>query len=157
MPELKSDPVKARKLKSSYNTPVPIIDEYRITERYENDRRSEYYYRLVYLYTNYGEQVGGLEIIQDMHKNNIGKTFYDDHRIWQIEDPNVNDLRRLYVVTFEREWYTSKKVVVWDDGLVSRCARMRFSDQYYQRFWVDYPTNGISFTHNEKGRVKIKF
>lgn len=143
-------------------TPAPIIDEYKITHRYESRGKSDYNKRLIYTYENGGTQEGVRDKIRSIHKDDIGRIFYDDYEIWEFGA--ISNLARGYVVTYERDWSKGKKVITWQDGLSWQCARMSSSSEWYQKFWVDYENGGSPELYPDsngyvysKGHVKIKY
>ena len=129
-----------------------VIDQYKINYRYDRSNRSEYSYNIVYIYNGGGYQHGGYRTeIREIHKNDIGKMFYDDYNIWQIS--SIGNLYSINLVTFEYDWYASEKPVYSPGGIFVQC-RMKYYNEYYQSFQVlmsdSYTTNG------SKGYIKVK-
>src|SRR3972149_8619244 len=145
-----------KNLKSSkavVSNPITKIDNYSIAYRYDKSKRSEYSYKLVYVYEDGTFDEGGYrEEIREIHKDDIGKTFTNDYEIWQVQ---YWSMKGLYFVTFEYDWYTSKKTVYWDDGFGYKVARMSKTDEWYQKCYFDLTPN-YNFTIYSKGHIKIK-
>ncbi len=134
--------------------PTFTIDRYSISQRYDRSRRSEYSYVLLYRFANGGwGHPEKREEIREIHKRDINKTFYDDKEIWQVKW--VGDVNRLYVATFEHDWWTPKKYVDWGGGIGITVARMKFPWEWYQKFWIDVPRSG-TVTISSKGHIVVK-
>lgn len=154
-----TDYVKKGALETT-GSPAPIIDEYRIIYRYESSGDSDYNFRLIYVYENGSSQEGVRDLIRSINKDHIGYTWGDDHELWQFS--YLSNLSRGYVVTYERDFYTGKKTITWQDGFSATCARMVSSSEWYQKFWVDYVDGGSPTTYpgnyvSSKGHVRIKY
>ncbi len=101
-----------------------------------------------------GRQESGYRTeIKEINKSDIGKTFTNDFNIWQIS--SISDLNGVYIVTFEYDWWASKKTIFWNTYTVCKCARMKFEHEWYQKFYFSV-TSGITVTNNSKGHIKIK-
>lgn len=136
------------------SNPTFTIDRYSISQRYGRSRRSEYSYVLLYKFANgsWGHPEKREEI-REIKKKEINKTFYDDKSIWQVK--YVADVDRLYVATFEHDWWTPKKYVDWGGGIGITVARMKFPWEWYQKFWIDVPRTGTK-TFYSKGHIVVK-
>lgn len=136
--------------KSGNITVKKIIDEYQINYRYDKSKRSEYSYEIAYNYQNGTTQYGGYRTeIAEIHKNNIGQIHTNNFEIWQIN--HLSNLYSVAIVTFEYDWYASKKSVMCG-SLVLEC-RMSKANEFYQRFSV-LMTSNIT-TNNDKGYIKV--
>ncbi len=127
------------------------IDEYKINYRYDSSNRSEYSYSVAYVFNNGGIQHGGYrEEIAEIHKDDIGVLFTNDYAIWQISQ--MNDLYSVYFVTFEYDWFATKKNVYMDNVGVG--CRMTNPGDYYQRLSI-IMTDQTTIS-SEKGYIKVK-
>lgn len=79
--------------------------------------------------------------------------FYNDYSIWQLQ--YINNLKGFDFFSFEYDWYASKKDI-WVPNQYPRATsvRMKYSHEYYQRFYT--PINQSSTTDNSKGYIRLK-
>lgn len=137
---------------NTINSVRQVIYQYKINYRYERDSRSEYSYKLVYRYKNGTYQLGGRKtLIRKIHKRDIGKMFYNDFNIWQLQ--YVQNLSAINLVTFEYDWWASGKPVVTFGGIAVKC-KMKYLHEYYQRLYI--PINQNVTISNSKGYIKGK-
>lgn len=137
---------------STTGTIRQVIDQYKINYRYDKSRRSEYSYEIVYRYNGGGYSYGGYRTeIREIHKRDIGKMFYNDFDIWQIQ--HIENLSGINLVTFEYDWWASKKSVYSPGSIIVQC-RMKYNNEYYQSFHI--PINQSITTSSSKGYIKVK-
>lgn len=131
-----------------------IVDEHRINYRYENIGNSDYYAAVRIspspglFYTN----SAGYKI-RSVHKNDIGKTFYNDYN-YNLAGFSAHSV---LMVSYERDAFSSKKAVFvpsWTSFPLN--VRMKYGHEYYQRMHINM-TPPTPVTSNEKGRFKVKF
>lgn len=140
-----------------------IADEYKITEKFEKGRKSEYFYNFAGFLTGGGQSTKSYkgEIIKVMYPGNINELIQTDVNIWGwLYDG-------MWVVTHERDWSSSKKGVYvqrengapcWTTGECRRkveCS-MKYSDNWYQTLVINLD-NQNRVTSWRKGKIQIKF
>lgn len=133
-----------------------VIDKYKILYRYDNSSRSEYSYKLVYWLSNTSYQYGGYrKEIDEIHKNDIGDMFYNDFEIWEVGYMTCNNssLEGVGIATFEYDWFASNKSV-WTPGGIYLSCKMKYLNDYYQRFYIDLDDSTTS--SSAKGYIKVK-
>ena len=140
---------------SNITTIKATIDEYKISERYDKSNRSEYSYELLYIYNNGGMQYGGDRTeIKEIHKSDINKLFTGDFEIWQLN--YLSNVQWLGMVTFEYDWYASKKPVSLLPYVNANIeCRMKFYDEWYQILVFEL-IEGTIVEKISKGSIKIK-
>jgi len=67
------------------------------------------------------------------------------------------DIDRLYVATYEHDWYVSdKKWIDWGGGVGAEIMRSKFANEWYQKGWMDAPKPSMPLVINSKGTLTIK-
>ena len=66
------------------------------------------------------------------------------------------DIDRLYVVTYEHDWYTVKKYVEFTGGVGATIMKAKFAHEWYQKGFMDAPKPANPVLVNSKGTVTIK-
>jgi hypothetical protein len=129
---------------------VPIL-EYKIAYNYEGSGNNDYSYVFRRLdYSGYiGEEPDRMHIA-DISPSQVGTTFYPGDKFIYVP----SGIRGAWVVTFEYDWYASKKSVTVSEGpnSVTLTPRMKYSNEYYQRMYMD---GGQRTTKVEKGHIKV--
>ncbi len=133
-----------------------IIDEYRLDKRHERRGRSEYSLDRVYFTSSGGFRSGGYrERIRKVKSSDIGsKKFTQDYPLLTLYDGQ-------WFVTFEYDWYASKKFI-WvssdngSPGGKSVGCRMKWSSGYYHRGVLNYSNSGTLKWDDGRGYLKIK-
>ena len=99
------------------------------------------------------QKVGIEQKLMKYIKMIFGVTFTNDFNVWQIS--SYSDLSRVYMVTFEYDWYASKKVIFFGGGVFGKIARMKHDNEWYQKFNFELE-NGTTVTESTKGEIIIK-
>jgi hypothetical protein len=136
---------------------IPII-MYRINAHYEGDSGNKNEYS--YVYRRYGTDgyIGSQPDrthIADISKSDVSNTtFFPSDRYISVADDGIQGA---FVATFEYDWYASKKTVYVSEETpiqVSLEARMKYSHEYYQRFYM--PKNART-DWTEKGVIAVNW
>ena len=132
---------------------IPVFTQYKITNRYERSGRSEYKHSFTVLWNDGTTKKSGWVMkIRNIRKRDIGKLFSNQY----LKVP-VNGVASWFV-TYEDDWYASRKDVTVTDGPhseVVRC-RMKYKDEWYQKFFLDFKKKN-NVTVNSKGTVTVSF
>ena len=131
------------------------IISYKIDDRYDNSIYSEYSYTIGFIFSN-GYRPEGVHIrtpIDRIHKNDMGRLFTSNIRLSQLD--TKSDLSVFFLITFEYDWYASKKTIPVPSSPVPVAlgCRTKFSSQYYQRIYVPID-NGLNL-FIEKGHIQL--
>jgi hypothetical protein len=143
----------SKMLNTKHNTISATIDEYKISERYETSKYSEYSYEMCWLIDGGGIEFSGYRTeIREIHKDDINHLFTNDFEIWQLDW--LNNIVEVGLVTFEYDRYAPKHPIMTDMGVPVSC-RMRRSHEWYQNLTFPLIENTI-VEENTKGKIKIK-
>ncbi|MDX2304112.1 MAG: hypothetical protein NW226_14995 [Microscillaceae bacterium] len=136
----------------------PLVTGYQINFPYDKSRRSEYRIVSIPLYFGGGHGANSSNgigyNISKVHKNDIGKIFNNVN--FTIPVNNINIAAGAWIVTFEYDWWASKKYITVNGGPFSRtlACKMKYSDNWYQ---VMYTTVGTTQTSTSKGFITIRW
>ncbi|WKK77958.2 hypothetical protein QYS49_13350 [Marivirga salinae] len=143
---------------SSYNYSFNI-GSYKIKHRYENSGKSEYNISQMHYYSSdqfqFANDHKGFNL-NDIHRRDIDKELFYVKPFPFMPKFYYRNLTYLgtYIVTFECDWYASKKFIAVDGpgGTKYHQLRMKNSDNFYQRIYIPVQYNYIYFhVSNEKG------
>jgi hypothetical protein len=152
-------------LLSSLTTEKIKIDNINIAYAYDDDNSSEVCFKYLII-INGKTQMYPTDIdIADVSKSEINSNKNVDVNIFYHDDifggPNLFDFGldqqiRIVGVTYEYDWYASKKWIYVNE--FSFYFRAKYSNEYYQRVDIIFPQNrqtNYTITVNEKGSIKF--
>lgn len=136
--------------------PYYYLDNYSIAHRYESDNKSEYSYVLGYRRATGGFQYFHHRDVRKIHKNDLNVVYTSDFHISEV-NYLFFDIDRLYVATYEHDWYVAdKKWIDWGNGVGAEIMRAKFANEWYQKGWMDAPKPLNPVVINSKGTMTIK-
>jgi len=132
-----------------------VLDQYKISQRYDNSSKSEYSYELIYIKNGGGYQrTGNRTEIKEIHKNDLNTYFTNDFSIYQL--PIIGNLKGFDIFTFEYDWWASNKTLRLPGQTRWVKVKMSNSGDYYQYGYVSLASWNWTNNFNTKGAVKIQ-
>jgi hypothetical protein len=135
----------------------PYITQYKIMHIYDNSSKAEYYQSVRHILDNGGQTSDSDRKITKIKSSDIGVLFTGKK---EAIIPYFGQYAGDYVVTFEYDWYTSKKPVQVPGGPTPGIyvdCRMKYSNEWYQRFYVNHGTQATITSSDKEGIIKVEF
>ncbi len=133
----------------------PYTNSYKIMYRYETSKYSEYSFVSCMHTTEgfYDFGKGGFTI-HKIHKNDVGKTIRHLKHFTTQSIDNINNYLGMIFVTFEKDWYATKKDVLVNTNFGQKVAKcpMKFHNEYYQIAYLD--KNSMLYV-SQKGHILL--
>lgn len=128
---------------------------FRINERYETSTHSEYWYTGANYYNGsiYGWGTGYL--IEYIHKRDVNKDIVPRNGKFTIYGVEAEGYIQSYILTFERDWYASNKVVLFNTPTAQELVncRMKYANEFYQKVISNKNTH---LRYNGTGFIDVK-